>query len=100
MTANIITESPAEGVRLVGFLRPDVRSALYDRDSVSDTTLYLELAAADVPEVGTLVLNLGLIDWFPTAFHALLLLLYRDARSRNAQLALCCLTPNVTEAFE
>jgi anti-anti-sigma factor len=99
MTANTIAESPADGVRVVRFLRPDVRPALYDRDAVTDTTLYKELAAG-IPDGGTLVLNFGLIDWFPSAFYALLLQLFRDARARGAHLALCCLTANVAEAFE
>ena len=100
MTANTIAESPADGVRVVRFLRPDVRPALYDRDAVTDTTLYQEIHAADVRAGGTLVLNFGLIDWFTSAFYALLLQLYRDARAKGTHLALCCLTPNVTEAFE
>lgn len=99
MTANVIAESPADGVRVVRFLCPDVRPALYDRDVATETALYRELVAAGVPEGGTLVLNFGLIDWFPSAFYALLLELLRDIRARGARLALCGMTPDVSEAF-
>jgi anti-anti-sigma factor len=103
MTANTICEAPAENVRVVRFLRPDVRAALYDRDPVEESSLYKEILAGGIeplPRGGTLVLNFGLIDWFPTAFYGLLLRTLQDVRAKGGHIAVCCLSPNVKEGFD
>jgi anti-anti-sigma regulatory factor len=48
----------------------------------------------------TVVVNVGLIDWFPTAFYRLLLKVREALQARNARLLLCCFTPNVRECFD
>ena len=103
MTANTICEAPAGHVRVVRFLRPDVRPALYDREAVEETSLYQEILAGAIeplPRGGTLVLNFGLIDWFPTAFYGLLLRTLQDVRAKEGHVAVCCLSPNVKEGFD
>ena len=103
MSANLICESPATDVRVARFLRPDLRPALYDHGTVAETTLYKELhagAIAGLPEGGTLILNFGLVDWFPTVFYSLLLQTLQDVRAKHAHLVLCFLTPNVREGFD
>ena len=88
MTANLICESPAPTIRVARFLRPDLRPALHAG------------AIADLPEGGTLILNFGLVDWFPTVFYSLLLQTLHDLRAKHARLVLCCLTANVKEGFD
>lgn len=103
MTANLICESPADHIRVARFLRPDVRPALYDSANVTDCSLYQELrtgALDSLPEGGTLILNFGLVDWFPTAFYGLLLKTLEDVRAKHARVAVCCLPPNVKEGFD
>lgn len=103
MNANIICEAPTEKIHVVRFLRPDLRPALYDREPIEETALYQELlraAIAPLPDHGTLILNLGLVDWFPTTFYQLLIKVHEDVRRKEGEVVLCCLTPYVQEAFD
>ena len=73
---NIVCESPHPGVRVVRFLRPDLRPQLDEPDPITSWQLYRELDAAALANLAageTLVMNFGLINWFPSAFYRLLL---------------------------
>jgi anti-anti-sigma factor len=103
MSTNILCEAPTDTIRVARFLRPDVRDALYDREAIAETSLYKELhagAIAEIPHGGTVILNFGLIDWFPTAFYRVLIQAFQDVRTRGGRIVLCCLTENVKEGFE
>jgi anti-anti-sigma factor len=103
MNANIICEVPTEKIRVVRFLRPDLRPVLYDREPIEETALYRELrdaAITPLPDHSTLILNLGLVDWFPTTFYQLLIKVLEDVRRKSGEVVLCCLTANVKEAFD
>jgi anti-anti-sigma regulatory factor len=65
--------------------------------------LYRELDAAALTNLAvgeTVIINVGLIDRFPTAFYRLLLKVRETVQARNARLLLCCFTPNVRECFD
>lgn len=103
MSANILCEHPTDSIRVARFLRPDVREALYDHDEIGKTTLYKELfegAIAGLPSGGTVILNFGLIDWFPTAFYRLLIQTLQDVRAKGGRVHVCCLSENVKDGFE
>ncbi len=103
MTSNVICETPADNIRVARFLRPDVRPALYDQEAIGDTALYKELhdgAIAGISAGHALILNFGLVDWFPTAFYRLLIQAFQDVRAKGGRVVLCCLTPNVKEGFD
>jgi anti-anti-sigma regulatory factor len=98
----VVCDTPAPGIRVARFIRPDVREDLYDQGSIAECALFRELHAAllgDPAGGGTVILNFGLIDFFPTAFYRLLLRFKEEVAARNARLLLCCLPPNVREAF-
>jgi anti-anti-sigma regulatory factor len=100
---NTICETPSPGVRVVRFIRPDLRPQLDDQEAITDCALYRELdavALANVAAGEALVLNFGLIDWFPTAFYRLLLKVRESVQARNGRLLLCCFTPNVRDCFD
>lgn len=100
---NVVCDTPGPGIRVVRFVRPDLRPHLYDQEAIADCSLYRELAAsalADLAAGQTVVVNVGLIDWFPTAFYRLLLKVREALQARNARLLLCCFTPNVRECFD
>jgi anti-anti-sigma regulatory factor len=102
-TPNLVCDPLGPRARVVRFVRPDVRPGLYDQDAIEECSLYRELDAAALAGLaagGTLVLNFGLIDWFPTAFYRLLLKVREATQARGARLLLCCLTPNVRECFD
>lgn len=103
MTTNLICESPADHIRVARFLRPDMRPALYDHGDISETSLYKELrtgAIGELHEGGTLILNFGLVDWFPTIFYSLLLKTLEEVRAKRARVVVCCLPPNVKDGFD
>jgi anti-anti-sigma regulatory factor len=103
MSNNILCETPTEMIRVARFLRPDVRDALYDHEAIAETTLYKELhsgAIDGLPRGGTVILNFGLIDWFPTAFYRLMIQAFQDVRSLGGRIVVCCLPENVKEGFE
>ena len=100
---NLVCDMPSPGVRVVRFIRPDLRPHLYDQEAISDCSLYRELDAAALSQLAAgeaIVLNFGLIDWFPTAFYRLLLKVRESVQTRNARLLLCCFTPIVRECFD
>jgi anti-anti-sigma regulatory factor len=100
---NVVCDTPSPGVRVVRFARPDLRPQLYDQEAIADCSLYRELDAAALANLAAgeaAVINFGLIDWFPTAFYRLLLKVREAVQARNAQLLLCCFTPNVRECFD
>ena len=100
---NIVCDTPNAGIRVVRFVRPDLRPHLYDQEAIADCSLFREIdaaALADLPAGETVVINFGLIDWFPTAFYRLVLKVRETVQVRNARLLLCCLTPNPRECFD
>jgi anti-anti-sigma regulatory factor len=106
MTENLICEAVDEKVRVVRFLRPDVRDALYheghDHADIGGSDLYQELhraALADLPDRCSLVVNFGHVDAFSSAFYRLLLKVLQDVRAKGGRLLLCCFTEYMREAF-
>src|SRR5262249_50261114 len=100
---NVVCDTPSPGVRVVRFVRPDLRPQLYDQEAISDCSLYRDLDAVALANLAVgeaVIINLGLIDWFPTAFYRLLLKVRETDQARNARLVLCCFTPNVRECFD
>lgn len=107
MTANLTCEAPAETVRVVRFVRPDLREFLYyqghEYDDIARSGLYRELEAAALHHVsdgGAVVLNFGLVERFPSAFYRLLLRLQTETKARGGRLVLCGLSGLVQEAFD
>jgi anti-anti-sigma regulatory factor len=100
---NIVCDTPSPGIRVVRFVRPDLRTQLDDQEEITDCTLYQELDAAVLANLAAgevLVLNFGLIEWYYSAFHRLLLKVRESVQTHNARLLLCCFTPNAREGFD
>jgi anti-anti-sigma regulatory factor len=101
--SSLICDTPNPSVRVVRFIRPDLRPQLYDQEAIADCTLYREFAAAALVGLGsgqTVVINFGIVDWFPTAFYRVMLVLREAIHAQNARMLLCCLTPSVRECFD
>jgi hypothetical protein len=99
-TSNLVQEIVARGVRVVRFLRPDLRQPL---DSDADgCQLFRELQAVVnlLTEGDTLVVNLGLVELFPSDFYSCLLRLRKAVLARKTRLVLCRLGADHLEIFQ
>lgn len=99
----LVCDAPHDAVRVARLVQPDMRDYLYDSGPIAGCTLFQELRSAALAHLApgaTLVLNLGLVDRFPSAFFRLLLQLKKEVGATGAGLLLCCLPPNAKEAFQ
>src|SRR5260370_3412904 len=99
---HVLVERPREGVRVVRFVRADLRDQLYDDVDAHACPLYQELferALADLREGQTVILNLGLVENFPTAFYRCLLKVRDTVAAPNPRLLLCRLSDEHEELF-
>jgi anti-anti-sigma regulatory factor len=87
---NLIVEAPAPGIRVVRFLRPDLRAHL--DESGDGGALLRELCEGALDDLAPgegVVLNLGLVECFPSTFLDLLLRVRQAVRARRGRLVLC-----------
>jgi anti-anti-sigma regulatory factor len=99
---DLFVERPRGGVRVVRFVRADLRDRLDDAADAGACPLYRELferALADLREGQTVILNFGLVERFPTAFYRCLLKVREVVAARHARLLLCRLSPEHEEIF-
>jgi anti-anti-sigma regulatory factor len=100
---NVSCEILSPKIRVVRFARPDLRAEM-DLEPIEKSPLYRELDARALTQLAsgeTLLVNLGLIEWYNSAFHRLMLKLREAVLARKARLVLCCLThPIVKEGFD
>jgi hypothetical protein len=99
----LVSDTPHTNVRVARFIQPDMRDQLYDSGAIADCSLFQELHAAVLTHLtpaDTVVLNLALIDWFPTAFYRFLLRLNEEIVAAGARFLMCCLPPLANEAFD
>jgi hypothetical protein len=98
---HLLCETPAPGVRVGRFTRPDMRPAL-DEPNTEDCPLYHDLRACaldTMPRGDALVLNLGLVVVFPTVFYRFLLKVRETVAAAKGRLVLCGLTPYAQEGM-
>lgn len=98
---HLVSDTLAPGLRVARFTRPDNRAQLYDAEiedgePLADlrATVLGSLAAGD-----TVILNLGLVDRFPSRCYSLLLRARELCQAAQAKLVLCCLNENARECF-
>ncbi len=98
----MVCDTPRPSVRVARFVRPDLRDHLDSSGAVDQSTLFQQLHTSALQNLGagdTVILNFGLIDWFPSGFFRLLLAVNAATTVANAKLLLCCLPPLAKEAF-
>jgi anti-anti-sigma regulatory factor len=94
---HLLHDTPAPGVHVGRFTRPDMRLAL-DDPNIEDCPLYLDLRACALDGLAngqTLILNFGLVTFFPTVFYRFLLKVRETVAAAHGRLVLCGLTPLV-----
>ena len=98
---HLLLEKPAAHVWLARFTRPDLRAQL-DGAGVEDCELYKDLQEAILCHFKAgdwLVLNFGIVSYFPTSFYQLLLGVRHEIMERKGHLLLCSLEPETEEAM-
>ena len=97
---NLLLERPAANIWVVRFTRPDPRKQL-DGAGVEDCDLYQDLNAAVLSRLApgeALVLNFGLVHYFPTAFYQVLLQVRAGVLTRQARMILCAFSNEIQES--
>jgi hypothetical protein len=98
---NMLVERPAAHIWVVRFTRPDPRAQL-DGAGVEDCDLYKDLNTAVLSALApgdAVVLNFGLVFWFPTTFFQVLLQVREIIVKRQARLLMCGFVPEVQESI-
>jgi anti-anti-sigma regulatory factor len=94
-------EQLAPGVRVIRFLRPDLRRQL-DPLVGEDNLLFREIAGLleDMNDGERVVFNFGLVERFPTAFFQLMMRVRQLILARHGQIFLCCFRPEIQPTVE
>ena len=100
---HVIVDTPAPGVYVVRFTRPDLREQLCDDADIAGSDLFRQLERQVLTPLAandTLVLNLGLVEVFTTPLYRCLLKVREVVNRRGAYLVLCRLSAQQREIFE
>jgi anti-anti-sigma regulatory factor len=98
---NLVVDRPAKGVIVARFIRPDLRVQL-DGAGAEDCELYQDLTATLLSRTAagdSVVLNFGIVYWFPTAFYQVLLQFRVALEQRKVRLFLCGFCPEILESI-
>ena len=98
----VVSDRPNPRVRVVRLARPDPRSAIYDGQP-SQCELARDIRAAAFADLGPgdgVVLNCGLLEWFPSVLFQVFLDLRNEAQTKGGRFVLCRLPSDVREAFD
>lgn len=99
----LVMQSPLPGVKVVRFTRPDLRPQLEDTGDTDTCELYEELQCCVLESLepgDRLVLNLGLVEVFPSALLCLLILVRSVVLQRQGRLVLCQIGAEHRELFD
>jgi anti-anti-sigma regulatory factor len=102
LSENLAAERAGNGVQVVRFTRPDLWKVIYEDADVEVMPLFNEIREAalhDLPNGGTLVINMGLVECFPAALYRCLLECRQILLAKRAKLVLCGLNDRNTELF-
>lgn len=101
-TKNLILSIPRNNLVIARVSRTNLRSAINPYLEVSETDLYLELVRATRDHLyaeGTLILNLALVERFPSMFYSVLLMVRKHLMERECRLLLCGLHGDMDDIF-
>ena len=102
-TGTLIVETASQDIYVVRFARPDLRDQLCEDSDVLGCQLFQEMESRVLRRLragNTLVLNLGLVERFPSALYRCLLEVREVVNQRSARLVLCRLSAELREISE
>jgi anti-anti-sigma regulatory factor len=96
-----IHQELAPGIRVIRFLRPDLRKQL-DPIVGDSNVLFRDISAIldDIGDGERVIFNFGLVERFPTAFFQLMMRVRQQVLARQGQIFLCCFRPEIFPAVE
>jgi anti-anti-sigma regulatory factor len=100
---NLVVENVKHGVRVMRFVRPDLRRFIDDQGDAVTSPLFqemLETAIVGLEPGWTLVAQLGLVEPLNTAFYRSMLAVRDCLIAQQCQLVVCGLTPRHQELFD
>src|SRR5260370_23659702 len=72
----LVVENRGPGVRVLRFIHPDLRDQAYDAGDIERCRLFMDIKASAlsyISEKEVLIVNLGLVEHFPTVLYSILL---------------------------
>jgi len=98
----VVSDRPNSRVRVVRIARPDPRSAIYDAEP-SQCELVRDIRAAAIADLGPgdgVVLNCGLLEWFPSVLFQVFIDVRSETLAKGGKLVLCRVPADIREAFD
>jgi anti-anti-sigma regulatory factor len=99
----IVVENRGPGVRVARFINPDVRDQLYDECDIEQSRLFQDLHASALTyfaEGEMLILNLGMLEHFPTVLYSCLLKVREIVMGHRGVVVLCGIRPETREILD
>jgi anti-anti-sigma regulatory factor len=88
----LVVENRGPGVRVLRFIHPDLRDQAYDAGDIERCRLFLDIkssALGYIAERDVLIVNLGLVEHFPTVFYSILLKIREILTEHQGGVVLC-----------
>ncbi len=88
----LVVENRGPGVRVLRFIHPDLRDQAYDAGDIERCRLFMDIktsALGYLSEREVLVVNLGLVEHFPSVFYSVLLKVREILTDRDGGVILC-----------
>src|SRR6266481_3527228 len=88
----LLVENRGPGVRVLRFIHPDLRDQIYDRGDIEQCRLFKDIkssALSYISEGEALIMNLGLIEHFPSMLYGILLKARETIRNHGGCVILC-----------
>jgi anti-anti-sigma regulatory factor len=99
----ILVANRGPGVRVARFIDPDPRDQLYDHADIEQTRLFQDLqgsALTDFAEGEMLILNLSMLEHFPTVLYSCLLRIREIVMGHRGVVVLCGVRPETKEILD
>ena len=99
---NIAHEVLKPGIKVVRFLRPDLRAEL-DPIVNDDNGLFRDIQASvlnQLAESEAVIFNFGLVERFPTAFFQLMIRVRQVVNAKHGRVYLCAFRPEILPGVE
>ncbi len=88
----LVVENRGPGVRVLRFIHPDLRDQVYEAGDIERCRLFIDIknsALSYVTNRDVLIVNLSLVEHFPTVFYSILLKIREILADHQGGVVLC-----------